>query len=171
MKPDLAGMLSRLRHEKNLNQRQAAEELGISQALLSHYENGVREPRLEFIVRACDYYGVTADYLIGRSSELYEQEAGAAAEIKDALAEFNDNALSSAVEEFIGLETMHVLDMLKGEARPYHDAARALLEAKIRTLAGSASPCTPHADVYPGCDASAQAADSAEEHIAQLLNK
>lgn len=37
------------------------KDLGISQALLSHYENGIREPGLAFVVKACDYYGVSAD--------------------------------------------------------------------------------------------------------------
>lgn len=59
--------LSALRRIKCVNQRTAAGDLGISQALLSHYENGVREPGLGFVCRACDYYGVSADYLLGRS--------------------------------------------------------------------------------------------------------
>ena len=59
--------LSALRREKKISQRAAAAELGISQALLSHYENGAREPGLQFVCRACDYYGVTADYLLCRS--------------------------------------------------------------------------------------------------------
>ena len=61
--------LSALRREKNISQRQAAASLGISQALLSHYENGAREPGLAFVNRACDYYGVTADYLLCRSDD------------------------------------------------------------------------------------------------------
>ena len=60
-------ILSSLRRERKINQRTAASDLGISQALLSHYENGAREPGLGFVCRACDYYGVTADYLLGRS--------------------------------------------------------------------------------------------------------
>ena len=59
--------LAALRRAKNINQRLAAAELGISQALLSHYENGAREPGLNFVCRACDYYGVSADYLLCRS--------------------------------------------------------------------------------------------------------
>ena len=59
--------LSALRREKNISQRQAAAELNISQALLSHYENGAREPGLNFVCRACDYYGVSADYLLERT--------------------------------------------------------------------------------------------------------
>lgn len=43
--------------------------MGISQALLSHYEKGIRECGLEFLVRAADYYNVSCDYLLGRSPE------------------------------------------------------------------------------------------------------
>lgn len=56
-----------LRREKKISQRTAAGDLQVSQALLSHYENGLREPGLSFVVRAADYYGVSCDYLLGRS--------------------------------------------------------------------------------------------------------
>lgn len=61
--------LSALRRERAISQRQASSQLGISQALLSHYENGAREPGLGFVCKACDYYGVSADYLLCRSDE------------------------------------------------------------------------------------------------------
>lgn len=67
MNQDFARTLSLLRKERKLSQRGAAEALGISQALLSHYENGIREPGLSFVVRACDFYHVSADYLLGRT--------------------------------------------------------------------------------------------------------
>ncbi|MCD7761495.1 MAG: helix-turn-helix domain-containing protein [Clostridiales bacterium] len=66
---DFSHTLSALRKERGISQRTAAEELGISQALLSHYENGIREPGLAFVIRACDYYRVSADYLLGRTTE------------------------------------------------------------------------------------------------------
>ena len=69
MKSAFSRNLSKLRHEKGLSQRSAADDLGISQALLSHYENGAREPRLDFVIKTCDYYGVTADYLLGRNND------------------------------------------------------------------------------------------------------
>ena len=59
--------LAGLRSERGVSQRQVAADLGISQALLSHYENGAREPGLAFVCRVCEYYGVSADYLLGRS--------------------------------------------------------------------------------------------------------
>ena len=65
-KKSFAQILSELRRTAGLSQRKAAD-LNISQALLSHYENGAREPGLNFVCRVCDYYNVTADYLLGRS--------------------------------------------------------------------------------------------------------
>ena len=61
--------MSELRKARGLSQRRAAGDLGISQALLSHYENGAREPGLEFVCRACRYYGVSADYILGLAGE------------------------------------------------------------------------------------------------------
>ena len=44
-----------LRKERGITQKQAAEDLGVSQALLSHYEKGIRECGLDFVVRVADY--------------------------------------------------------------------------------------------------------------------
>ncbi len=62
-----ASKISALRREKNISQKLAAEELGVSQALLSHYEKGIRECNLEFVKKAAIYYNVSADYLLGLS--------------------------------------------------------------------------------------------------------
>lgn len=71
--------LSALRRERGISQRTAAAELHISQALLSHYENGTREPGLAFVCRVCDYYRVSADYLLCRSDNPDIAVAAAAA--------------------------------------------------------------------------------------------
>lgn len=67
MASDFSRTLALLRKEKKISQRTAAGDLEVSQALLSHYENGLREPGLGFVVRAAEYYGVSCDYLLGRS--------------------------------------------------------------------------------------------------------
>lgn len=59
--------LSELRKERGISQKKAATDLGISQALLSHYEKGIRECGLDFVIRCSEYYGVTTDYLLGVS--------------------------------------------------------------------------------------------------------
>ena len=62
-------ILALLRKERGITQKQAAADLGISQAQLSHYEKGIRECSLAFVVQVADYYGVSCDYLLGRSAD------------------------------------------------------------------------------------------------------
>lgn len=61
-------ILCELRKEKGLSQKEAAAKLGVSQALLSHYEKGIRECGQSFLIKVADFYGVTCDYLLGRTS-------------------------------------------------------------------------------------------------------
>lgn len=76
-------ILSELRRAKGISQKKAAGELGISPALLSHYENGIRECGLDFLLRLSEYYSVSCDYLLGKTSlknpSAYETEPEAAA--------------------------------------------------------------------------------------------
>lgn len=69
MNANFSRLLTLLRKERKLSQKKAAEDLGVSQGLLSHYEKGKRECGLDFVLRAADYYGVSCDYLLGRSPE------------------------------------------------------------------------------------------------------
>ncbi len=62
-------IITLLRTERKLTQKQAADSLNISQALLSHYERGVRECGLDFLIRIADFYDVSCDYLLGRTSD------------------------------------------------------------------------------------------------------
>ena len=73
---DFPRILTLLRKERGFSQKKAAADLGISQALLSHYEKGVRECGLDFLVRAAAYYGVSCDYLLGRTPHRGTAPAG-----------------------------------------------------------------------------------------------
>lgn len=64
---DFSTTLASLRKERGLSQKKVAADLGVSQALLSHYEKGIRECGLKFVASAADYYGVSCDYLLGRT--------------------------------------------------------------------------------------------------------
>ena len=67
MNKDFPRIITLLRKEKGLSQKQAATDLDISQALLSHYEKGIRECGLDFIIKLSDYYNVSCDYLLGKT--------------------------------------------------------------------------------------------------------
>lgn len=67
MNKDFSRIITLLRKEQGLSQKQAAADLNISQALLSHYEKGIRECGLDFIIKLSDYYNVSCDYLLGKT--------------------------------------------------------------------------------------------------------
>lgn len=73
MNADFPRIITLIRKERKISQKQAAADLGISQALLSHYEKGIRECGLEFLSRIADYYHVSCDYLLGRSPSPQKQ--------------------------------------------------------------------------------------------------
>ncbi|MGN0622085.1 MAG: helix-turn-helix domain-containing protein [Porcipelethomonas sp.] len=68
MNSDFPRIITLQRKERKISQKQAAADLGISQALLSHYEKGIRECGLDFLIKIADYYNVSCDYLLGRTS-------------------------------------------------------------------------------------------------------
>lgn len=126
-------ILSRLRKERRLNQRTAAAALNISQALLSHYENGLREPGLAFVDAACRYYGVSADYLLGRSSlrcpPPQGELPGALLELSELLAQTSDS-LIRALQALEDRETEadlrdYIALLLFGALQPYDPAREA----------------------------------------------
>ncbi len=78
MERNFSVILSELRKEKGLSQKEAAFKLGISQALLSHYEKGIRECGQSFLIKVADFYDVSCDYLLGRTTERNDIQAIAA---------------------------------------------------------------------------------------------
>ena len=145
MKANFATVLSNLRRESNLSQKKAADCLGISQALLSHYENGVREPKLDFIAKACDFYGVTTDYILGRTSERSQAGvtiparraderliAGTASLLVNMLVAIGDEALDESVGSYLNFCLYTVVSTLRAPEKPYDplvDAAQKTAEA------------------------------------------
>ena len=89
-------LITSLRKQRKITQKQAALDLGVSQALLSHYEKGIRECGLNFLVKCADYYGVSCDYLLGRSPEPSGQML-AADQIPSPDENNRDNVMSGSV--------------------------------------------------------------------------
>lgn len=56
-----------LRNERRIYQREVAEYLGVTLRSYQSYESGQSEPNLERLSALADYFGVTTDYLLGRS--------------------------------------------------------------------------------------------------------
>ena len=56
-----------LREDRDLTQKQIADYLLCDQSLYSKYERGERMLPLDYAEKLADYYGVSVDYLLGRT--------------------------------------------------------------------------------------------------------
>ncbi|MDE6398253.1 MAG: helix-turn-helix domain-containing protein [Clostridiales bacterium] len=59
-----------LREEKHLTQIEMALNLGVSRQVYANWENEINQPELQMIITIADFFGVTTDYLLGRSDDL-----------------------------------------------------------------------------------------------------
>ena len=61
--------LKELRKEKKITQVQMAAILEMTGRNYQRYEAGVLEPNMDCLIKIADYFGVSLDYLLGRSDE------------------------------------------------------------------------------------------------------
>ena len=62
--------LKELRKKKKISQLKLAMDLNMNQNTVSRYENLERQADYETLIKFADYFGVTLDYLLGRSDKL-----------------------------------------------------------------------------------------------------
>lgn len=58
-----------LREDNDLTQERTAELLGIRQTVYSRYERGFQNIPLEHLMTLADFYGVSTDYILGRTDK------------------------------------------------------------------------------------------------------
>ena len=63
---DLSARLRQLRQDKHLQQKQVALLVGVSKGAISAYENDLRQPPYDVLIRLANLYRVSTDYLLGR---------------------------------------------------------------------------------------------------------
>ena len=66
---DYRRRLREIREDRDLTQAEIGQVIHKSQQGYSHIENGRAELRIEDLVLLCQYYQVSADYLIGLTDE------------------------------------------------------------------------------------------------------
>ena len=62
----IGNILSDLRKNKGLSQKEFAKVLNVSEGTIAHYEQGVTIPNTEMLVKYADYFHVNVEYLLGR---------------------------------------------------------------------------------------------------------
>ncbi len=66
---EFSKVLRTLRKQRKLSQAGLAKALSLDKSTVSLYESGKREPGYAMLARLADFFGVSADYLIGRADE------------------------------------------------------------------------------------------------------
>lgn len=59
--------LKQLREEKDLLQSDIGKLLGVTSNAVGYYENEKRDIPTEYIVKLAEFFGVTTDYILGKS--------------------------------------------------------------------------------------------------------
>ncbi len=59
--------LKELREEQGLLQSQLASRLGVCKSAVSGWEVGRNQPNYDMLIQIAELFGVTSDYLIGRT--------------------------------------------------------------------------------------------------------
>lgn len=62
---DLKLILKQLREEKGLSQKEVAAELGLTRPAYANYEQGIREPSNQILVKLSNLFEVPVGYLLG----------------------------------------------------------------------------------------------------------
>lgn len=65
MKNAFSENLKYLRLEKGIGQVKLANELGVSKGIISFWENGLREPTMNSLIKIANYFSVSIDWLVG----------------------------------------------------------------------------------------------------------
>lgn len=69
MRDILSERLRQCRQECGLSQRKIAISCDITEKAYQNYELMTREPKLEILIRIADCFGVSLDYLVGRTEQ------------------------------------------------------------------------------------------------------
>lgn len=99
--------IKELREQTGMSARKFAEIIGIKYTTYYGYENGTREPGSQTVTKICNYFGCTADYLLGLSDDpkgYFEEKETSPAPAKAETKEVTREELISV------LRTLHVLD-------------------------------------------------------------
>jgi transcriptional regulator with XRE-family HTH domain len=104
--------VKQLRESLNLEQKQLAIDLGVSQPTISDWENGRKIPSAKSTEKLADYFNVTIDYLLGRTDTPTAPDAE-----KDTSHEVSDEDIKFALFDGDGEITDEMFEEVKAFAQ------------------------------------------------------
>lgn len=91
--------MKKIRESLQLTQVKVANDLKLSRQVYNFYENGKRNPDMQTLIKIADYYGVSIDYLLGRTNVIKPENI----DEDDLLSKINtaDSETKASVEQFL----------------------------------------------------------------------
>lgn len=108
----LGSRLKKERERRKWSQKEVAEKIGITNAVLSNYERDYRDPDTVTLKKLADLYEVETDYLLGRKTTDYYITSEAAKTIQDLID--NSNVDYIVLREKLGLSKQEYLEFKWG---------------------------------------------------------
>lgn len=113
----LGKLIAELRQDRGLTQKELGDILCVSSGTISNYENGVHLPDVDKVIALANYFHVTTDYLLGRTSsnlpvELLQQAITNEKTLGDVMASFAKLPASRQVALSLIISDMEVRQMI-----------------------------------------------------------
>lgn len=91
--------MKKIRESLQLTQVKVANDLKLSRQVYNFYENGKRNPDMQTLIKIADYYGVSIDYLLGRTNVIKPENI----DEDDLLSKINtaDSETKASIEQFL----------------------------------------------------------------------
>ena len=91
--------MKKIRESLQVTQVKVANDLKLSRQVYNFYENGKRNPDMQTLIKIADYYGVSIDYLLGRTNVIKPENI----DEDDLLSKINtaDSETKASVEQFL----------------------------------------------------------------------
>ena len=65
--------IRQLRISKKISQQKLGDIIGVTKVSISYYENNIRIPTIEVLIKIADYFETTVDYILGREKKVYSE--------------------------------------------------------------------------------------------------
>ena len=119
-------LLSELRKDRNMTQRDLAQVLYVTTGTISNYENGAHFPDVEKLIDISEFFGVTTDYLLGRTSYSYSLDVlnkqlangMSVSELVDMVANMNEERLKALTVIIKDMNFTMMIDAHSGKSKP-----------------------------------------------------
>ena len=119
-------LLSELRKDRNMTQRDLAQVLYVTTGTISNYDNGAHFPDVEKLIDISEFFGVTTDYLLGRTSYSYSLDVlnkqlangMSVGDLVDMVANMNEERLKALTVIIKDMNFTMMIDAHSGKSKP-----------------------------------------------------